>query len=108
MPTDRLLVYVTMPDAESAQVFCETLVRERFAACANSLDGARSVYWWQNELETATETICLLKTTRERFPSFMERAKELHPYDVPCIVAWPLEQGNRDFLDWIGAETAPR
>lgn len=108
MQTDRLLVYVTMPDAESAQTFCKTLVRERYAACANILSGAHSVYWWRNELETATETICLFKTTRERFPVFMERAKELHPYDVPCIVAWPLEQGNKDFLDWIGAETEPR
>ncbi len=105
---DRLIVYVTMPDGASATTFSETLVRERLAACANILDNAKSVYWWRDVLETATETVCLFKTTRERFPAFLERAKKLHPYDVPCIVAWPVELGNKDFLEWIRAETASR
>ena len=108
MGNDCLFVYVTMPDRDSAQAFGETLVRERFAACVNILDGAASIYWWQDALETAPETVCLFKTTRMRFPAFLEKAKTLHPYDVPCIVAWPLEQGNKDFFDWIGAETKPR
>lgn len=107
MPTDCLLVYVTMPDKTAAHAFSEALVGGRFAACANILDGARSIYWWQGALETATETVCLFKTTRERFPAFMERARELHPYEVPCIVAWPLERGNTEFFDWIKTETAP-
>ena len=108
MSAECLLVYVTMPDGESAKTFSETLVRERFAACANILDGARSVYWWRDTLETATESICLFKTTREHFPAFLEKAKSIHPYEVPCIVAWPLEAGNNDFLNWIAAETASR
>jgi periplasmic divalent cation tolerance protein len=108
MDTGCLLVYVTMPDRDSARKFSDALVRGRFAACATMLDGAESVYWWRNALETATETVCLFKTTRGRFPAFLEKAKTLHPYEVPCIVAWPLAQGGKDFLDWIGAETAPR
>lgn len=108
MDTGCLLVYITMPDGDAARVFCKTLVRERLAACANILGGAESFYWWRGELETAAETVCLFKTTRERFPAFLEKAKALHPYDVPCIVAWPLEAGNGDFYDWIGAESAPR
>lgn len=108
MRPDCLLVYITMPDETSARAYCEALVRGRFAACANILDGASSAYWWRGELETATETVCMLKTTRERFPAFMERAKELHPYDVPCIVAWPLEHGNPEFFDWIRTETTPQ
>ena len=105
-PADCLLVYVTVPDMAVARAFSETLVRERLAACANILNGATSVYWWRDELETATEAVCLFKTTRERFPAFMERAKALHPYEVPCIAAWPLERGNAEFLGWIRAETA--
>lgn len=105
MATGCLIVYVTMPDAASAQSFSETIVRERLAACANIMDGIKSVYWWRDGLETAQETVCLFKTTQDIFPAFMERAKTLHPYETPCIVAWPLERGNRDFLDWIGAET---
>ena len=105
MDTGCLLVYVTMPDKASAEAFCKTLVQERLAACANIVPGVTSVYWWQNELETAEEVVCLFKTTRERFPAFESRAKDLHPYDVPCIVAWPLERGNKEFFDWIGQET---
>ena len=105
MSTDCLLVYVTLPDRETARVFGETLVRERLAACANILDGASSVYWWNGALETAMESICLLKTTRARFPEFLDRAKAIHPYEVPCVAAWPLESGNNDFFDWIRAET---
>ena len=108
MEADCLLVYVTMPDKDSAATFSQTLVRERLAACANVLPGVASVYWWQNELETAEEVVCLFKTTRERFSALESRAKELHPYDIPCIVAWPLNQGNEEFFDWIRAETAPR
>jgi len=107
MTTDCLLVYVTLPDRETARSFSDTLVRERLAACANILDGASSVYWWNDALETATESICLLKTTRARFPELLDRAREIHPYEVPCIVAWPLERGNNDFFDWIRTETTP-
>lgn len=106
--TGCLLAYITMPDKDSAAAYCETLVRERLAACANILDGVASVYWWRDNLEKANECVCVLKTTRERYPAFFARAKEMHPYEVPCIVAWPLEQGNADFFRWIGTETAPR
>ena len=101
-------VYVTMPDRQSAEVFCKTLVTERLAACANILDAVASVYWWQGELETAMECACLFKTTAERFPAFLERAKEIHPYEVPCITAWPIIHGHAPYLDWIRAETGGR
>ena len=103
-----LFVYITMPDKASALSYCETLVRERFVACANILDGATSVYWWQDTLESGTECVCILKTTRERYPAFLARAKETHPYEVPCIVAWPIAAGNEDFLSWIYSETMSR
>ena len=106
--SDCLLAYVTMPDRESAGTFCETLVRERLAACANIVDRVSSIYWWQGELENEEECACLFKTTRERFPAFKARAMETHPYDVPCIVAWPLAAGNDAFFNWIRSETTPR
>ena len=100
-----LAAYVTMPDKDSALVYCETLVRERLAACVNIMDHASSVYWWQDAVQRAQECVCFFKTTDEQFPQFLARAKELHPYEVPCIVAWPLEAGNPDFFNWIKAET---
>lgn len=103
-----LFVYITMPDKASAVAYCETLVQERLAACANILDRAASVYWWQGALEKSDECVCVLKTTRARYPAFFARAMETHPYETPCIVVWPLETGNSDFLTWIHTETTPR
>ncbi len=103
---DCLLVYMTAPDKASAAACCETLVRERLAACANILDGVSSIYWWKGKLETADEIVCILKTTRNRFPAFTARARELHSYETPCIVALPLTDGYPDFLNWIRAEAA--
>ncbi len=106
MAHDCLLVYITAPDAAVAEALCSTLVRERLAACANILEGASSLYWWQGALERASECICLLKTTAERFPALAARAREAHPYETPCIVALPLVAGDRDFLNWIRAEAS--
>ena len=108
MPADCLLVYITMPDTAAAGQYCRTLVGERLAAGANIARGIRSIYWWRDSLETTTECICIFKTTRERFPAFLERARAMHPYEVPCIVAWPLEQGDAEFMEWIRAETTAR
>ncbi len=105
---DCLLIYMTAPDNKSAVCWCETLVAERLAACANILDGVSSIYWWQGAVEKTAETVCILKTTRGRFAAFTARAQELHSYETPCIVALPLTDGLPDFLDWIRAETAER
>lgn len=106
-PADTcLVVYVTMPDKTAALAYCETLIRERLAACANILDNATSVYWWNNSLETSTECVCVFKTTGRRFDAFAARARETHPYEVPCITAWPIADGNPDFLRWIRGETS--
>lgn len=108
MATDCLAVYVTMPDEDSARTFCETLVRGRYAACANILGGVSSVYWWEGAVQSERECACLFKTTEERFSAFLEKAKELHPYAVPCIVAWPLPRGNEDYCAWVREETKHR
>ncbi len=105
MQDHYLLVYITAP-AEEAAPLCETLVRERLAACANILGGARSIYWWDDAVRNATESVCLLKTTADRFPALQQRARELHSYETPCIVALPISAGDEDFLAWLRRETA--
>ncbi|MDL2272431.1 divalent-cation tolerance protein CutA [Desulfovibrio sp. OttesenSCG-928-I05] len=103
--TDCLLVYITASGKAEAEMLGRTLVEERLAACVNIFEGVSSLYWWQGNLDTAEETLCVLKTTTERFPELSRRAKELHSYDTPCIVALPLVYGDADYLDWIRAET---
>lgn len=105
MSSDCMLVYITMPDKKSAREYCSNLVGKRLAACANIVDAVSSVYWWQGRVESASECICLFKTAKDRLTDFMQEAKNLHPYEVPCIVAWPLTEGNPDFFAWILAES---
>ena len=101
----HLFVYMTAPDRDTAHRIAAVLVRERLAACANILDGADSIYWWQGVLEEAREAVCVLKTTDRAFPALEARARQLHPYETPCIVALPLAFGSAPFLRWIEEET---
>lgn len=103
---NMLLVYITAPDPETARTLGMTLVRERLAACANIIDGMESCYWWEGKVESAQESVCLCKTTEAAYASLEKRAKELHPYDVPCIVALPLVRGHEPFMRWLAEETA--
>lgn len=102
------LVYVTAPTLAEAESLARLAVEGRLAACANILPGMRSLYWWQGKLESADETVLLLKTTAELAPALIRALTEAHSYDCPCVVALPIATGNPDFLRWIEAETAPR
>jgi periplasmic divalent cation tolerance protein len=93
--------YVTVPSREEALAIGRTIVAERLAACANVIDGAASVYWWQGTLEEASEAVLILKTRAELIEPLTARVKALHPYDCPGVVAMPIAGGNREYLDWI-------
>lgn len=100
-------IYVTAPDHEVARRIGRTVVEERLAACANLLGAIESVYWWEGNLESANEVALVVKTAGDRVDALIQRLVELHPYDCPCIVSLPIEQGHPPFLDWIHAETRP-
>lgn len=99
------MLYVTAESREQALSVGRTLVTERLIACANVIDGMTSVYRWKDQLEQSDEVVLLLKTRTELVERAIARVRELHPYDVPCIVSWPLGAGNSDYLDWIDSET---
>ena len=102
-----LFVYMTAPDRSTARKLAETLVGERLAACANILGGMESLYWWQGEMQQAEESVCILKTTAAGYSALEQRARELHPYEVPCIVALPVSRGLAPFLRWVNEEARP-
>ena len=102
-----LFVYMTAPDRSTARNLAETLVRERLAACANILDGMESFYWWQGELQRSQESVCIFKIPATGYAALEQRARELHPYELPCIVALPVPCGHDPFLRWVGEETRP-
>jgi periplasmic divalent cation tolerance protein len=94
-------VYTTFTYARQAQSICTTVVEERLAACANILQPCRSIYWWDGEMQSSTETPALFKTTTDKADALIARIKELHSYDIPAIVVWPIERLSADFGDWV-------
>jgi periplasmic divalent cation tolerance protein len=103
MTDEVLFVLSTFPDRGKAQRIAEELVAGRFAACANVASAVDSFYWWKNEVETASEVMVYFKTTAARFGAFQEKLRELHPYDVPEILAFRVAAGSEDYLAWVAA-----
>ena len=99
------LVYITASDSGQALALGRTLVTEQLAACANVLQGMTSVYRWQGELTEASEAVLMIKTRQELVERVIARVRELHTYDCPCVVSWPITAGNPEYLAWIGRET---
>jgi periplasmic divalent cation tolerance protein len=100
-----MLVLVTAPTAEKAAELARTLVLERLAACGNVVPGLRSIYRWEGAVQDEPEALLLLKTTADRFEQLRDRVLALHPYQVPEVVALPVEAGSRAYLEWIAKET---
>ncbi len=98
-------IVVTAADADWLAGFTRTLVEERLAACGQLIGAIRSVYRWQGELNDEPEARVALHTRRSLVPAVVARADELHPYDVPCVIALPLLGGNPAYLRWIVEET---
>lgn len=104
---ETLLVLTNCPDAGTATRIARALVEQRLAACVNQLAPVQSVYRWQGAVEAAAEVPLLIKTTRDRYVALEETIRQLHPYTVPEIVAWPLTLGFGPYLRWIDDETQP-
>ncbi len=96
-----IVVFSTFPNEDKAAEIARTLVTEGLAACANLVPPVRSIYRWQGELCDERETLAIMKTTRERFESLRTRLVALHPYEVPEVIALPVEAGHPPYLDWV-------
>lgn len=103
-----LIVHCTCPDAETADRLAHALVEERLAACVGRLPGMRSVYRWEGAIEQADEVLLLIKTTKDRFEALAARVAELHPYELPELIAVEVRAGLPGYLGWIAAETTPQ
>jgi periplasmic divalent cation tolerance protein len=103
--TEFCEVVVTADDAEWLAGFTRTLVEEGLAACGQVAREVRSIYRWQGGVHDETEARVALHTRRSLVPAIVARADEVHPYDVPCVIALPLVGGNPIYLEWLAAET---
>jgi periplasmic divalent cation tolerance protein len=105
--SDYLLVLTTLPTDELARQVATQLVERKLAACVNILPQMTSIYPWQGKLEQGTEHLMMIKTHRDRYTSLVEHIRKQHPYELPEIIAVPIEKGLPEYLQWIRDETRP-
>jgi periplasmic divalent cation tolerance protein len=101
-----LLVLTNLPDRAAAERLADALIEKRVAACVNILAPCRSVYRWQGAVQHDEEHPMLIKTTEERYAALEAAIRAGHPYELPEIIALPIERGLPAYLDWVSAETA--
>ena len=103
--TDALLVFTTLPTADKAAEIAKVLVEEKLVACVNVLPAVRSIYRWQGKLHDENEVLVLLKTRAEHLERLKLRLLEVHPYELPEVLAVPVESGYQPYLEWLAGET---
>ena len=100
-----VVVFVTVPDAKVGRRLSDALVGEGLAACVTAIPGAKSTYRWKGKVERATEVVLMIKTRKSLAKKLELRVRELHPYDVPEILALPVAAGESRYLRWIAEST---
>ena len=98
---DIHIVFCTVPDTDTGQRIATRLVEYRLAACVNLLPGVRSVYRWQGEVHSDDEALLMIKARAADYPKLEAAILELHPYELPEIIAVPLTGGLPQYLDWV-------
>ena len=94
-------VYAVFADADEAERIGRAMIEERRAACVNILGGCRSIYRWEDKIETVGEVPALFKTTLDQADALIARIATLHSYDTPAIVAWPIAKLLAGYGDWV-------
>jgi periplasmic divalent cation tolerance protein len=99
-----VIIFVTASDYDEAKNIGKTLVEERLVACANVIRDVHSIYWWKGEIEESGEALLVLKTKREKVAAVAKRVGELHSYENPEVIAVPISEGKKEYLDWVEEE----
>ena len=99
--SQNCLVYVTVKDEDEGVSIAQKVVDKRLAACANLYPKIKSVFKYQNQIQTQEEAVLLLKTTVQAYVELERIIIEIHSYDDPCVLKIPIEDGAADFMNWI-------
>ncbi|MDY0040438.1 MAG: divalent-cation tolerance protein CutA [Desulforhabdus sp.] len=100
-----LVVFVTVGDGDEAFRIGRSLVEEKLVACVNMIPQIRSIYWWKGEVCDDQEVLLVMKTPSYMFDSLQSRIRELHSYELPEIIALPVDRGLPEYLDWVVENT---
>ena len=100
----EIVIFITTDADEEAHKIAELLLDKRKAACVNIVARVDSLFWWQGKLDSAQESLLIIKTKASLLPDIISLVKRVHSYEVPEIIALPIIGGNEDYLKWIDGE----
>lgn len=95
------LILCTCPDKDTAKKLARLLVSKKLAACVNILPGITSIYSWEEQIESVQEHLLLIKSRKDQYQTIETTLFKHHPYEIPEIIALPIERGLPEYLDWI-------
>lgn len=101
MPANHQIIFCTCPDKDTAEKIARLLVANNEAACVNILPGMTSIYTWKEQIESAQEHLLLIKAHKDRYQAIETTLRHHHPYELPEIIAIPIERGLPEYLNWI-------
>ncbi len=97
----HIVVFITAADAEEARLIADVLLQQKKAACVNIVPGLSSLFWWRDKIDSAKESLLIVKTRASLLDEIIELVKEIHSYDNPEVVALPIVGGSGDYLKWL-------
>lgn len=98
------IVYITTSRKEESKKIANALLRDKLVGCVNIIPTIESVYLWKGNIEEDSESLLIAKTKVSNVSSIIKKVKEIHSYDIPCILAIPIIQGSEDYLEWLESE----
>ncbi len=101
---DGIVVLITVPEVREADVLAEALLSDKLAACVNIIGGVRSLFLWKGKKDCAEECLLVVKTSQRLFEDLRKKVRELHSYDVPEIIAFPIVRWDDDYFEWMNDE----
>ena len=104
-PADCLFVYCTAPDLKTAEDLAQRILSLKLAACANIFPEIKSLYWWKGNLQKEREIALIFKTRKSLYGRLEGEIKKIHPYECPCVAAFPFSELNAPFLKWLFDQT---
>jgi periplasmic divalent cation tolerance protein len=102
--SEYIIIFITTEAGEEANLIARVLLEQRKAACVNIVSGVNSLFWWNGQINSAGESLLIVKTGVPMLTDVIRIVKEIHSNDVPEIIAFPITGGNEDYLEWIKKE----
>ena len=102
-----VVVIMTTSNKEEAEKIVRSLLKEKLIACANIVGPVSSLFWWQEKIDEENEFLVFMKSHKSLFKKLSEKVTEIHSYDVPEIIAFPIIEGSPPYLDWLKTSLQP-